>query len=133
MSYKYVRAHEIEEMSVQYGLKPHITILLAHLLTENGALSEDRHGDWIDVNRPCALGIPQWNTCIHYQQNVYRWIKNNPEWADWRFQVNFYLSEMQWRIDTYGLYGAIRSWNPSDPYYLNKVKRHVLDAEVLLR
>lgn len=100
----------------------HNELLMAHLFTENGALAEDRHGD-----NNCSLGMLQWNFCIHEGMKVDKWLKLHPQWADWKFQVRFYLTQMSERNKKYGnIERAIRSWNYNAGVpYLNKVKRNV--------
>jgi hypothetical protein len=107
---------------------------MAHLIKENGALAEDRHGDYNGAGNPCSLGMLQWNTCIHYGKSVHRWLNENPKWRDWRFQVRFYLDQMQGRIAKYkSVDRAIRSWNyNAGQQYVDSVHRHIYTIRVLL-
>lgn len=133
--YKAFRAKEITDMAKRYGLGDYKTKLVAHLLTENGALAEDRHGDSRDGGKTyCSLGIIMWNTCAHYGMNVEKYLTLNPKMKDWRTQINFYLSEMQWRLKDKGnIDAAIASWNPGSPGYLSLVNKKVPQAVALLQ
>jgi hypothetical protein len=116
-------------MATESGLGQHSEILVAHLLTENGALAEDRHGD-----QGCSLGIIQWNTCIHNGQSVKNYIRNNPKMAIYENQILFYLQEIKKMKEKYGTIElAIAHWNwGARPYYLNKVKSNISWAKQLL-
>lgn len=95
---------------------------MAHLLTENGALAEDIHGD-----NNCSIGMIQWNLCAHEGMKVDRWLALHPEWADWEFQIRFYLDEMTWRLEKYeSIDRAILSWNPGAGWaYVSLVKSRI--------
>lgn len=134
--YKTLRFREMRDIiSAEHpDLEPYTNLLLAHVYSENGALAEDRHGDWIDSNRPCSIGIPQINTCIHYGMNVYRFLDKNPEYKDWRAQFRLYLDWMDKRLTRYGdIDTAIRSWNfNAGTAYLKRVKKNVTVVESFL-
>ena len=105
---------------------------MAHLYQENGALAEDRHGDWYaEGGYHCSLGMHQWNLCVHENHSVEYWLRENPEWAEWRFQIRHYLGEMDHRLKKYGnIDTAIASWNfGGHPWYLQKVKNNVRHVE----
>lgn len=120
-------------------------MLVAHLYTENGALAEDRHGDYHMFcvakdkkgrctkreSQPCSLGMIQWNFCVHEGMSATQWLSLHPEWGDWRFQVSFYLDQIKERKARYNsLNVAIESWNfGARPAYLMKVKKHVAFAK----
>ena len=130
LDYKEVRAREICKMAREKGYtEEECPILVAHLYTENGAFSEDRDGD-----HGCSLGMIQWNFCVHEGMKARAWVKLHPEWADWRYQVNFYLDQINLRREQYNsLHVAIESWNfGARPTYLKKVKSHVAFASSLL-
>jgi len=130
MDYKRIRAKEICDMAKSKGFREdQCPILLAHLLIENGALSEHRDGD-----NGCSLGMIQWNFCVHENMKARKWVALHPEWGEWRFQVNFYLDQINLRTEKYGsLTRGIASWNwGAHPSYIAKVKRHVNLANSLL-
>jgi len=130
LSYKHIRAREICSMARSKGFSgKDCPLLIAHLYTENGAFSEDRDGD-----NGCSLGMIQWNFCVHEGMKARQWVKKNPEWGDWRFQVNFYLDQINLRKEKYGsLTDAISSWNwGAHPRYIKKVQSHVAYAKSLL-
>lgn len=137
ISYKEARAAEICKMAQDKGYSADdCPLLVAHLYTENGAMAEGRHGDPIPgTTKHCSIGIIQWNLCSHKGMSVESWLAKNPEWADWRFQVNFYLDTIQSYIARYGdLDSAIAHWNwGGRPFYLAKVKGNLHAAAALLQ
>ena len=121
-------------MTREYGLYEHHEILVAHLLLANGALAEDRHGDYRPDGQPCSIGIIQWHLCIHEGMTVPQWLAKHPEWGDWRFQVRHYLGEMQRRLERKGhIDRAIQSWNPASKPYLKHVYGRLAWAKELLQ
>lgn len=130
LDYKQVRAREICAMAKNKGFsEKECPLLVAHLITENGALAEDRHGD-----NGCSMGVIQWNTCVHEGMKVEKFFKNNPEWRDWRYQVTHYLNEITRRKAKYdSLTVALESWNfGGRPWYLQRIKSNVRVANSLL-
>lgn len=127
-SYKEQRIAEMTEiLENEYPqLTSYRPLLLAHLLTENGALAEDRHGDFHD-GIPCSIGIPQINTCIHFNQNVYQYLDEHPDMREWRNQFRMYLQWMDARITKYeDIDEALRSWNRNaGTPYLTKIKGNI--------
>ena len=64
----------------------HLRLFSGQLLAENGAISEEVHGD-----AGCSVGIPQRNVC-QFGYSAKSFLKKFPEWNDWKRQ-------MQWMAD----------------------------------
>lgn len=84
--YKNERLRAYQRMLKARGItnKDHLRLLVAQLIQEAGSLSETTIGD-----SGCSLGIPQLNTCVHHNQKAETFLKSNPEWGDWRHQLEW--------------------------------------------
>ncbi len=129
--YKETRANEICEIAKDKGFTDNeCKLLVAQIYTENGAMAEDRDGD-----HGCSLGTIQWNFCVHEGMKARAWVKLHPEWGEWRYQVSFYLDQMNQRKEHYGsLKVAQESWNfGGRPWYYQKITSNVALASSWLK
>lgn len=63
--------------------KDHLKLLVAQLIQENGSLSESHTtGD-----KGCAVGIIQYNACVHHKMSAKTFLKKFPEWQSWEYQL----------------------------------------------
>lgn len=81
--------------------KIYLQILTAQLIQENGSLSESVHGD-----NGCSVGIVQYNACVHNNQNAQAFLRDHPEWKDWKYQMQEMAEMVSKRIVAY--HGNIR-------------------------
>jgi hypothetical protein len=60
----------------------HLKNFTSQLITENGALDPLAIGD-----NGISLGIPQINMWVHHGVMAQTWLDRNPEWRDWKLQM----------------------------------------------
>lgn len=89
--YKNQRLTEYAQMLKERGITDQgvIRLFLAQITQEAGSLSELTIGD-----SGCSLGIPQYNACVHKKMSAKTFLKKNPEWGDYKFQLNWMADNM---------------------------------------
>lgn len=94
-AYKNDRLKEFQKLLVKHGVtdpEAH-KMFSAVLLTENGALAEDRDGD-----HGCSIGIPQRQVCqFGYSAKSFR--KKYPEWKTASKQLDWAAEHMAYNLD----------------------------------
>ena len=157
LSYKELRSREICAMAKAEGFSDKDCILMiAHLYTENGSMSED--GGWKKGSSSndygYAIGIAQWHVCWRHPdwsiKHGYCWrtegggmahgisnaskmrehyFQDFPEMKDWRNQAARYIGEL--KNSGKPLKKTIDDWN-SHPDYMSRVNSKVSVARSLL-
>lgn len=132
--YKVDRLHEYQNMLCEAGITDPeaIKAFSAQLMQEGGAWNADTLGD-----NGCSLGIIQFNACAHFGVKALKFLENNPEWGDYRYQLRWMVDRVVERMDIYD--GDIRlsvihhnrpasaraGKDTARGYYKNEVMRHV--------
>ena len=101
--YKNERLTYYQDQLFKAGIKnmDHLKNFTSQLINENGELDPTVLGDWDKRGWYCSLGIPQINICVHHQQDAASFLAKNPEWNDWKFQVDVMV---QWATANYERY-----------------------------
>jgi len=79
----------------------HLKNLTAQLMVENGQLDPEIKGDYNKKGYYCSLGIPQINMCVHHGVSAGTWLARNPEWKDWKLQMEIMT---EWTVGRYEKY-----------------------------
>jgi len=98
--YKNERLAEYQGLLRDRGItnEDHLRLLVAQLLQENGALTE--HHTTGDGG--CAVGIIQYNACVHHKMNAKRFLEKYPSWQDYHYQLSRMADMVQDRYQRYG-------------------------------
>jgi hypothetical protein len=101
--YKNVRLRYYQDLLRAEGITntEHLRNLTAQLLQENGSLDPVVMGDWTNNSYYCSLGIPQINMCVHHGMDAATWLARNPEWKDWKLQMEIMT---EWTVGRYEKY-----------------------------
>lgn len=82
----------------------HLRNFTSQLINENGALDPMIMGDYNKKGGYyCSIGIPQINACVHHNMSATRFVNQNPEWKDWKFQIDIMV---EWATSNYEKYNG---------------------------